>query len=136
MQTFLPYPDFEKSLICLDKRRLGKQRVESWQILQTISGNSSGWKNHPAIKMWARFEEALKLYYNLSLDIWASYGYKNTKLQPIQIGTIVLPTWIGMEDFHASHRSNLLRKNPKWYGNFGWLETPDLPYIWPTEIKY
>lgn len=34
MQTFLCYPDFNKSAQVLDYRRLGKQRVEAWQILQ------------------------------------------------------------------------------------------------------
>lgn len=38
MQTFLPYPDFIKSASVLDKRRLGKQRVETLQIMQAIFG--------------------------------------------------------------------------------------------------
>jgi len=33
MQTFLPYPDFLQSLQSLDNKRLGKQRVETFQIL-------------------------------------------------------------------------------------------------------
>ena len=33
MQTFLPYPDFKKSLQTLDYRRLGKQRIEAYQII-------------------------------------------------------------------------------------------------------
>ena len=36
MQTFLPYPDFEQSAKSLDNKRLGKQRVECLQILQTL----------------------------------------------------------------------------------------------------
>ena len=36
MQTFLPYPDFVKSALVLDYRRLGKQRVEARQILDII----------------------------------------------------------------------------------------------------
>jgi hypothetical protein len=42
------------------------------------------------------------------------------------------PPWLGDEAFHASHRSNLLRKNPEWYGQFGWTEPDDLPYVWPV----
>ena len=38
MQTFLPYSDFEQSLSCLDNKRLGKQRVESMQILNILTG--------------------------------------------------------------------------------------------------
>jgi hypothetical protein len=33
---------------------------------------------------------------------------------------------------HDSHRSNLLRKDPQWYGQFGWTVPDDLPYVWPV----
>ena len=35
---------------------------------------------------------------------------------------------------HASHRSNLLRKDPEHYMQFGWTEPPDLPYVWPVPM--
>ncbi len=38
MQTFLPYSDFRKSLESLDNKRLGKQRVEAYQIISAITG--------------------------------------------------------------------------------------------------
>jgi hypothetical protein len=38
MQTFLPYPDFRESLQVLDNKRLGKQRVEAYQIISAITG--------------------------------------------------------------------------------------------------
>jgi hypothetical protein len=40
MQTFLPYPDFGATAAVLDARRLGKQRVETVQVLRalTVSG--------------------------------------------------------------------------------------------------
>ncbi|CAM5346647.1 Cytoplasmic protein OS=Streptomyces chartreusis OX=1969 GN=CP983_00565 PE=4 SV=1 [Streptomyces chartreusis] len=31
MQTFLPHPDFRQTALLLDRRRLGKQRVEALQ---------------------------------------------------------------------------------------------------------
>ena len=34
MQTFLPYADFAQSAKALDPKRLGKQRVETIQIVQ------------------------------------------------------------------------------------------------------
>ena len=57
MQTFLPYNDFKKTAACLDNRRLGKQRVEAYQILRIISGKrtSGGWLRHPAVLMWKGF---------------------------------------------------------------------------------
>lgn len=53
MQTFLPYPDFERSAAALDYRRLGKQRIEAYQILQTLQNpEQRSWRNHPAVRMW------------------------------------------------------------------------------------
>jgi hypothetical protein len=40
---------------------------------------------------------------------------------------------LGDEAFHASHRSNLLRKDRDYYGAFGWTEPDDLPYVWPGQ---
>ncbi|WP_407659745.1 pyrimidine dimer DNA glycosylase/endonuclease V, partial [Kineococcus indalonis] len=34
MQTFLPYPGFARSAAVLDAPRLGKQRVETLQVLR------------------------------------------------------------------------------------------------------
>jgi hypothetical protein len=133
MQTFLPYKDFRQSLSSLDNRRLGNQRRETRVILNTLLGVSNGWKNHPAVKMWRGYENALTEYFNINLDLWMKLGFKNT----YDYGTFFEdktfddPPWLGDENFHASHRSNLLRKNPEYYSQFGWIESSDLPYIWP-----
>jgi hypothetical protein len=129
MQTFLPYPDFDKSLHALDYRRLGKQRVEAYQIIRAIK-YGGGYSNHPAVKMWRGHINALKQYYNLSLEEWINRGYKNRmEKMPIH-GRIVYPPWFGNNNFHAAHRSNLLRKDPVYYVKFRWREKPDLPYWW------
>lgn len=130
MQTFLPYADFFDSLACLDYRRLGKQRVEAMQIIQTLEGTSTGWKNHPAVLMWQGYTDALKAYHNLAIDEWLRRGYKNT-MRKYPTNPIVFPSWLGSPTFHASHRSNLLRKDPAFYGQYGWREPNNLPYIWP-----
>lgn len=132
MQTFLPYPDFQKTVECLDWRRLNKQRVEAMQILNTLNPNynKKGWMNHPAVKMWRGYESALKLYMNYCINEWIHRGYKNN-MKLATVTNLILPPWIGNTEFHASHKSNLLRKDPKWYQQFGWTETPDLDYIWP-----
>ena len=41
MQTFLPYADFPGSAKVLDRKRLGKQRVECCQILNTLLGEDT-----------------------------------------------------------------------------------------------
>jgi hypothetical protein len=44
----------------------------------------------------------------------------------------VPPPWLGDEGVHASHRSNLLRKDREFYSKYGWAESDDLPYVWPV----
>ena len=143
MQTFLPYSDFEMSAKVLDYRRLGKQRVEAYQILNVLNLSNNintntkkrvGWSNHPAVLMWKNHDDWLKLYFNTISKEWKNRGYKHN------MGFMVLPTmlenpptWLGNPAFHLSHRSNLLRKNASHYRKF-WLNDPDnLPYVWPIQ---
>lgn len=144
MQTFLPYPDFADTAKVLDRKRLGKQRVETLQIAKAISGTSSGWTNHPAVKMWQGHPEALLAYQYAVCNFWTSFKYKDTCLEktaavlglPVlgqhAIDGLLLPAWIRDEDLHRSHRSNLLRKDPAWYRHFWPAEPDDLPYVWPV----
>ena len=91
-----------------------------------------GWANHPARTMWNGYLPALKLYHNLSIDEWVRRGYNNTMKHYDLPDNIQMPPWFGWEDLHASHRSNLLRKDPVWYGQFGWSEPDNIEYVWPT----
>src|SRR3954465_9215602 len=52
MQTFPPVADFAGSARLLDTPRLGKQRVETLQILRAIELPDYGWANHPAAPLW------------------------------------------------------------------------------------
>lgn len=132
MQTFLPYPNLIKSVSCLDRMRLGKQRVEAMQILKALRGETRGWVNHPATRMWRGHEDFLGLYLRTCIVEWRCRGYQNTiPMPPIVVGAKP-PAWYGDPAFHASHRSNLLRKDPAHYGRFRWTEPPDMPYIWPV----
>jgi hypothetical protein len=135
MQTFLPYANFSESLQSLDYRRLGKQRVEAKQIINALTLPKYGWKNHPASLMWQGCLDALKLYHNTAIKIWVSRGYKNNMpLEEIpEENSIKMPDWFGLDKFHSSHRSNLLRKNFDFYSQFGWQDDPKQEYFWPTK---
>jgi hypothetical protein len=138
MQTFLPYPSFEQSASVLDYRRLGKQRVETLQILKSLLDPEYGWKSHPAVKMWVGFESALSAYGVEICKEWKSRGYKDTCLEKICLlvepGIDTLPPWIGDERVHESHRSNLVRKLPEYYIPFFGDISPSTPYFWPHNI--
>ncbi|MDE2439237.1 MAG: MSMEG_6728 family protein [Patescibacteria group bacterium] len=131
MQTFLPYPDFARSASILDNARLGKQRVEARQILDCLLNRSNqGWKNHPAVKMWHGYEQALSNYGWIIVFQWELRGFRNSIKFPYYYNPI-LPPWFGCEEFHLSHKSNLLRKFPSHY-NKAFQEIPsNLPYFWP-----
>jgi len=132
MQTFLPYADFHRSAAALDTSRLGNQ---AYREGKTLLGG--GWKNHPASRMWSGHRRALAEYVLACFDELT----KRERHYPKHIQEVMAlrdslpntgnPPWLGNEDFHASHRSNLLRKLPEWYGKFGWTEPNDLPYVWP-----
>jgi len=144
MQTFMPYSNFLESVSCLDRKRLGKQRVETKQILLALGvpvgehkPMKSSWSSHPATRMWKGYEGALCVYGWMACNEWKDRGYKDTLgsqfLKASTGRSIKPPPWMGDEGFHASHRSNLLRKLPEHYASFGWSEPNDLPYVWPVK---
>jgi hypothetical protein len=153
VQTFLPYENFRASAAVLDQRRLGKQRVEALQILRGLTVPGYGWRHHPAVKMWAGYEEALVRY---GLDVcgqWCATGRADTCATTITAdlatagGPIAvrsqdalaaageLPPWLGDERLHLSHRVSLVRKDPGFYRPvFGDLPD-DVPYVWPASDR-
>lgn len=142
MQIFLPYPEMRKSLQSLDNKRLGKQRVEAYQILCAVTGRPKldgkpykGWLNHPCTIMWKNYVPALKLYLNYSICEWIRRGFKNTmNLENYIEDQIIMPPFIGNDEFHSSHRSNLLKKDYEYYSKFGWVENSSDPYVWLDEF--
>ena len=81
MQTFYTHHNFAVTAQKLDYRRLGKQRVEAKQILMTLLGESKGWRNHPAVRMWEGYETALCWYGMTMCWEWRRRNYVDN-LQP------------------------------------------------------
>lgn len=154
MQTFLPYMDLEgcdttysfyqECAGLLDQKRLGKQRVETLQIMKALL-TGKGWIHHPATKMWRGYEWSLLSYQSAVCTTWTEdFGFTDTCLPK----TIDLyfehcdyaadlfyedPPWLGDKDFHLAHQSNLLRKDPEYYGKRFPGVPSNLPYIWPVQ---
>jgi len=82
--------------------------------------------------MWEGYEEALTVYGNVMIAEWRRRGYKNS-MELLRVARRVPPPWLGNRRFHNSHKSNLLRKDSEYYGQFGWNVPDDLPYVWPTQ---
>ena len=141
MQTFLPSPSYVESVACLDNVRLGNQVYREGKTL--LGG---GWPNHPAAKMWVGYEQSLALYcFRGAQEMVHRGGTKHSWTSEVCIKWLHYfqdrifelpdtgsPPWIGDERIHASHRSNLIRKDPIYYGQFGWKEPDDMAYFWPV----
>jgi hypothetical protein len=145
VQTFLPYSDFSDALAVLDSPRLGKQRVETLQILRALVLPEYGWRNHPAVRMWRGRLPALVLYGLISVEQWKRRGFGDTtagniaEFAPEVVGATQadlavagwLPGWLGDERLHRSHRSKLLAKDPAHYRKYFHDVPSDLDYFWP-----
>lgn len=150
MQTFLPYPNFYETSRVLDRQCLGKQRVETKQILQVLLGESSGngWAAHPATLMWYGFEGQLTIYGLYICSEWRYRGYQDTLFPWFEEKRKELvghgrppppyPDWFGDEEFHLSHRRKLVWKDPEWYcPRFGMEPIDEEPeYFWPPYEEF
>lgn len=136
---FLPHKDFAESASVLDRARLGKQRVETFQIIKALLDPTYGWQNHPAKKMFEGHIGALVAYQEAVCHEWVNVrGYKDTCLQKtydlvkdLDYSTD-MPEWLGREDFHLSHQSNLVQKDPIFYGPIFPNAPENMAYVWPV----
>ncbi|WP_406419234.1 MSMEG_6728 family protein [Streptomyces sp. NBC_01614] len=153
MQTFLPHPDFRQTALLLDRRRLGKQRVEALQVLRGLTVPGYGWRRHPAVRMWTGYEEALVRYGLEICRVWREQGHRDSCAASLVAGPAVhrpgvavrdqaelaaageLPPWLGDGAFHESHRSALVRKDRAVYGDLFSGVPDDLPYVWPASDR-
>lgn len=126
MNTFVPLADsYAACARVLDRARLGKQRIETRQLVDAIEGRSKGWRRHPACAMWEECVVGLKQYHNAVITEWVTRGYRNGvglyNVEP----ALVFPVWWGegrSPSVHRSHRAALLYKDSAWYGKFQWVE--------------
>ena len=151
MQTFLPYASFKLSAQALDDKRLGKQRVETYQVLMQLLGvkllteetpwawvpREASWK-HPAMAMWAGHEGALVKYQEACCREWVGRGFSDTCWRKTQAVASLFPLdyrnpeWVGDEEVHLSHQGNLLRKASGTYGPLFPQASAEAPYVWPS----
>ena len=135
MQTFMTDNDYATVSYQLDNKRLGKQRVETYQILRSLTGVSSGWLNHPATQMWKDYEYSLAEYGLQMCEEWLSRGFKDSLYQRFAAALDSLPYttqpwWVTDVSLHKTHQSNLLRKDFTHYSQHFHIQD-DLPYVWP-----
>lgn len=154
MQTFLvDTSSYTSTFYKLDMKRLGKQRIEGYQILRAINDPNYGWQNHPAVKMWRPYPKELLNYTLLSCTIWRDRGYNDTVEARLHEE---FPDWSYSMDLSLppfitdrlieTHRANLWLKAPSQYPAAWELFALDLPnlvccpgrcnYYWPSHSKW
>lgn len=114
---------------------------EDWVVVEV---KNPGWENHPVTRMWRGYEWALLNYQKAVVDEWESRGHHDTCFLKTftlyfhdlsRVSTNDLPPWFGSRAVHRAHKSNLIRKDPKYYGPM-FPGVPDhLPYIYPPRKK-
>jgi hypothetical protein len=96
--------------------------------------------------MWTGYEPALLYYGFVICQEWWCRGYEDNMehrfihelINKYNINVfknkdcekIKYPKWIFKRKLINSHRSNLLRKDNKYYSEFKWKVKDNLPYYW------
>lgn len=133
----MPDSDYAGSAKALDNKRLGKQRVEAYQILRALTGKSTGWVNHPATRMWRGYEWQLANYGYEICKEWIARGFEDS-LAPdfanfmAENPACMKPWWVNNRALQLTHQSNLLRKDWDYYSQ-QFRVPDDLPYLWPLD---
>ncbi|CAO3593840.1 unnamed protein product [Absidia cylindrospora] len=147
VNNFLISQIFSDTAKILDNKRLGKQRVETFQIINILDkkikkGNKKkriGFVNHPAVKAWDGHSDALKLYCNAMLEEWERRGFKNNMAyyDVADAAHVKLPAWVYNEKIHMSHKARLVQKDGSHYGplfpEVVGTEYMRRGYIWPSK---
>ena len=132
MQVYRPYIDHGRSAEFLDDLRLGRQRVETKQVILAIlrklgilRDGKTGWLNHPIVLMYFNngrpYLDDLVRYFYAVVDEWVRRGFVNNislndiesliKYVNYEYGTPV------SEVMAREYRRVLLLKDPCYYVN-------------------
>ena len=140
MQTFMTHDNYVDTAKSLDNKRLGKQRVEAYQILKALRGDydkTGAWVNHPATLMWRNHEYELALYgltvsvefYERGFDGYPMMQKFTDLCNHLQSGNREsYPWWVNNKLLQMTHQSNLVRKD--WF-HYKYDVPNNIPYIWP-----
>jgi hypothetical protein len=158
VQTFLTSTNSLKCAQNLDSKRLNKQILEGYQILNVLSGRTKGgWRNHPAVLMWKGYEHGLWQYVGSMINIASLRGIK-TENNVKNLNALYAECSDDWGNEHpafwrdenkvmriiTTHRANLFKKDPLYYVKYQYAvdspyNAPCCPdrkepckYYWPT----
>jgi len=157
MQVFMSEYTFEESAKVLDNKRLVKQLLEGRQILAALAGQTKGWRNHPATRMFEGYEPALfdYLYYVAKEMEQRGYKTENNWNEIVRLGLAhfifdgpyEMPPWfVDRATLHSvvtTHRRSLYNKAPELYPQYEYEASIGADFVccdrcnyyWPSHIK-
>lgn len=105
-------------------------------MLSILSGALPGGQHRydQTLEMWRGHERSLCRYTDAVVVEMRRRGYyeelrsplEDSKLWQIPEGWLesdeILPSWVGQERLHASHRATLLSEDRAWYAQMAWME--------------
>jgi hypothetical protein len=137
MQTFLPSANATVAASMLDSKRLNKQILECYQILNVLSGKSKGggWRNHPAVLMWKGYEKGLWKYVQAMIVEARSRGIRteNNEANLNNLKDLCWDIWgdnppsfwndkTKLMRVVTTHKASLFDKDPMFYARFGYAK--------------
>jgi len=157
MQVFMSEYTFEESAKVLDNKRLVKQLLEGRQILAALAGQTKGWRNHPATRMFEGYEPALFDYLYYVAKEMEQRGYKTennwNEIVRLALAHLIvdsdyqMPPWfVDRSTLHSvvtTHRRSLYNKAPELYPQYEYEASigadfvccDSCNYYWPTHVK-
>lgn len=120
MQVFICDRMMSKSAMMLDNKRLNKQIVEAFQIVENRLPNF----NHPAYLFWKNYKEELRMYMFYLCEEYTRRFNKEHKCSSICLNPVINSFGFvpNLKLVLLSHKVNLLRKNYDWYSKFFQIE--------------
>lgn len=158
MQTFLPHSAPAYCAEALDNKRLNKQILEGYQILNVLSGQSKSgaWRNHPAVLMWQDSEWNLWSYIQACIKEAVKRGIKTDK-NVSNLNALKdkchknwsenTPVFAKNQEYIkrliVTHRANLYLKDPIYYAEYQYAVNSEYnkpccdrcKYFWPTHLE-
>lgn len=129
MITWLPFVDFKDSAWILSDSHLKEQRWDAKRIILTLEGHipNKDWRTLPEVRMWEDYPEVLALYGFVACTEWCRrHGRCNVRsffALRVPKHDFEVPEWLGDEEIHLSHQSNLIAQQPERYSRV-WPEVP------------
>lgn len=132
MQVFICDMSMEKSAAILDDKRLNKQIVEAFQIVEDRLPTL----NHPAYLFWKNHKPELRMYMTFLCEEYTKRFGREHKCSSVCLSPET-KDFSFIRDFDIvflSMKVNLLRKNYDWYSKFFYVNksVDDYPdgYYW------